>query len=162
MPANLNPDDTDVLRDGEFMALNRAATGCVRAGNDQTWVLGGSSLSAAGFSNLPSYMLYAERGRTDIQSIGGGGKVPLIWRGTYEVNTQLYSETLDTATAFEVGNRLAVISDPAENGGYATFSVVGFHATQGFTVGYVTKRVADNGSNGLRMFCQAGGFGIGV
>src|SRR5215204_6523746 len=82
--ALLNPNNANPLIDGEWLELD-------------------SSYKAArgtGEAAVPSWVLFAERGRYDTQSIG---KVPLLFNGGYEAETKVY-----TATGLAVGNALVV------------------------------------------------------
>src|SRR5688500_13639350 len=70
-PTLLNPVGTNPLLDGEWLQLNSSYK---------------LTRGAAGDVAVPSYQLFAERGRYDTQSIG---KVPVLFIGGYEAETDI-------------------------------------------------------------------------
>lgn len=175
MPANLQPGDADVLRDGELLSLaggTAALTYRMRRAASVATECGGAANPAGDTAavNVPAWFLYAERGRTDIQAFADP-KVPVIWRGSFEADTQLYDVT--NLAAMVPGVRLVCVRADAEAAGYANFSVLRTmvrndtpatpaDATGGMTFGFVTRASAFNGTRGVRFFGQAGGFGFNV
>jgi len=185
MPANILPntvleDDgataAKALLDGEWMKLS-AGGKITRAGVSAT--------KSAAYGGL-LFPLYAEKGRTDIQALS---KVPVIFGGTFEADTTI-ALTGDQGN-FAIGDRLVVIQGLCEAAGYAKYSVLAIGTSQvlatsgtipmavyepdlladttgslvtsvraGMTVGYVTR--AWNATSGLRVYCRAGGFGVGA
>lgn len=162
MPDSLNPDDPLVLRDGEWLTWTADGKQMIRACIGVT-IGGDDGLSAAGFYQRPSWPLYAERGRSDIQAVAGGGKLPILYTGFFEADTQLYH--IDDLANLTVGKRLVVVAGNPDLAGLTHFSVLSSDngaAGQGMTVGFVTRAPGDNGGKGLRVYCQAGGFGFGT
>jgi hypothetical protein len=117
--ALLNPNNANPLIDGEWLELDtnyKAARG-------------------TGEAAVPSWVLFAERGRYDTQSIG---KVPLLFNGGYEADTKVY-----TSTGLAVGNALVV--QDVTVGGLTKRGVAKLGAGGGehLIVGYVTRVLSD-------------------
>jgi len=144
---------TDALVDGEWMQLTSDGLKVTRA-----------TAGAETPVDVPSWPLYAERGRTELMALN---KVPLIWRGSFEVDTHMYKQE-DSALA--VGLRL-VAEGVAEAGGTVAVSQLGtgaFYsvaaalaitadaAACGRTIGFVTRPKANNGDRGMRIYCSLG------
>lgn len=68
----LNPNNANPLLDGEWLEWNNSNKAIRSGGNKLTWVL------------------FAERGRTDTQAIG---KAPVLYEGSYEADTLIFDGT---------------------------------------------------------------------
>jgi hypothetical protein len=91
VPSLLNPNAANPLVDGEWLQL------------DSTYKVGrGADGSGVHEAIVPSWQVFAERGRYDTQAIG---KVPLLFIGGYEAET-----TVCNLTGITVGEAL-VVSD---------------------------------------------------
>lgn len=77
----LQPTNANPLEMGEWLMLNSSSYALVRSDG-----------------SLPSWVMYAEKGRSDTQAIG---KTPVLFLGTYEAETLIY-----TATSLVVGSAL--------------------------------------------------------
>ena len=112
----LNPNNTNPLIDGEFVALNTAYQ-IARAGNQ-----------------VLAFAVFAERGRFDTQSIG---KTTVLFGGTYEVDTRVFDSTgLALGAGLQTNNNVTV--DGKVKSGVSN------HAG-GPVIGYVTRLPANNG-----------------
>lgn len=111
-PTILNPNATNPLLDGEWMSIDSSYKAARGSGNQA----------------VPTWQVFAERGRYDTQAIG---KVPFLFIGGYEAET-----TICTLTGIGIGDALIVgdvtvsgqtkqglIKCPASSG---TYLVVGF------------------------------------
>jgi hypothetical protein len=116
----LNPNGANPLLDGEFMELHATNPKTViRAGGDKL-----------------SWAVWAERGRSDTQSIG---KVPLLYMGSYEADTLIMDDT-----ALGHGDPLMV-----DDVTIATLTKSGLIKHGGGTelvVGYVMRLPSQNGN----------------
>lgn len=130
------PLNTTAFVDGEWFILNtsyQAARAC--------------AINAAGnFPTQTSYVLFAERGRTDVLA-SSARKVPLILMGDYEADTRIFDATLvvsgGAAITF-VGQPLKVAS--IDIGGKIVCGLVGAVAGDAEPiVGRVTRLPANNG-----------------
>lgn len=148
-PTLANPLNALALVDGEWMTLDSSYK-LVRAA-DLTQAAG---TVAASF--IP-YVLWAERGRNDIQA-NVGFKAPIIKLGFYEASTRVYDAALGGGiTAYGQALKVAVV----EIGGRKYSGLMG-HAGKTDSdpvVGYVEKLPDDNGGklrfrSGSRTFGQ--------
>lgn len=98
--AILNPDDANPLLDGEWLSLD-AAYKLVRY-SDTTAVVGGATINYG--VTVPSFQVFAERGRYDTQAIG---KVPVLMIGGYEAETTIAN---DPAGTMAVNDALIIAS----------------------------------------------------
>ncbi len=74
-PTILNPNNANPLLDGEWLSLNTSAYKLERG---------------SGTLAVPSYQVFAERGRYDTQ---GAQKVPVLFIGSYEAETSIYNSS---------------------------------------------------------------------
>ncbi len=144
MPANLKPSagttTNPAILDGEWMELTTAYK-LTRAG-----------VGAA--SPNPVWPVYTEKGRSDVMGIN---KLTVIWRGTYEVNDNIYM--LSDRANQTVGTKLMVVEGAVVSGGSAKHSCLkewaaGASAT---VVGVVTK-AAGSDSDPVRIYCAPFGW----
>jgi len=119
-PTLLNPNNANPLYDGEWLQLDtnyKAARGADGSGVHEAIV--------------PSWQLFAERGRYDTQSIQ---KAPLLFIGGYEAETSIY-----LVTGLSIGDPL-VVQDVTIDGvtkrGLAKLPV---GSGEHMIVGYVTR-----------------------
>lgn len=115
----LNPNGANPLLDGEFMEHDATTP---------TKVIRGAGLKL-------SFAVFAERGRSDTQSIG---KVPLLYMGAYEADTLIMDDT-----ALAHGDPL-MVNDVT----IATLTKSGLKKHGGgseLTVGYVLRLPSQNG-----------------
>lgn len=117
--ALLNPNNANPLIDGEWLELNseyKAARG-------------------SGEQDAPAWVVWAERGRYDTQSIG---KVPLLFCGGFEAETKVY-----TAAGLAVGDAL-VVQDVTVGGlTKRGLAKLGAGVGQHMIFGYVTRVLTD-------------------
>jgi hypothetical protein len=121
-PALLKPNDANPLVDGEFLELDGSY----------------KMARGVGVAAVPSYAVFAERGRYDTQTIG---KVPMLYLGAYEADTLIFDGTgiVSAGQALEVGD--VTIGGLVKRGLKL--------ATIGLVVGYVSRLPAAN-NNKLR------------
>lgn len=115
----LNPVASNPLIDGEWLELDsnyKAARG-------------------SGEAAVPSFVLFAERGRYDTQSIG---KVPLLFIGGYEAETQVCD-----LTGLAVGNGLVVQDVTVSSLTRRGLAKLGTGSGEHLVFGYVTKVLTD-------------------
>lgn len=136
-PTLANPLNAVALVDGEWMTLNTTGTKIQRATDIATPDDEATALS---------WPLWAERGRTDVQAIGGR-KMPLLWMGAWEFNTRIF----DASAAVGTGSTITAIGQPLKVatitlGGRNYTGLVGSDSSDSgaIVVGYVTKLPADN------------------
>lgn len=146
----VNPDNTLVLTDGEWMTLDSSyklvrAADVAAAGN------------AAAATNL-QFPLWAEQGRYDVQAMAER-KPPVLWMGGWEFETRVF----DPAAVVNGGAAISALWQPLKVAsitiGARVYSGLVGHAGAADTdlvVAYVTKLPADNGG-WLRI---RGGFGF--
>lgn len=113
----VNPNNANPLMDGEFMALDSSYK-LVRA-------------SSLGFG----FALFVERGRMDVQAIG---KATVLFGGTYEADTRVFTTAGITAVGQKVEISDSVSVDSLTKSGLKIF-------TTGEVVGFVTRLPANNG-----------------
>lgn len=118
-PTLLDPNNANPLLDGEFLEL------------DSSYKM----IRHAGGANLP-FVVFMERGRYDTQAIG---KTTLLFGGTYEANTRIFTGTPALGAGLEVDT---VTIDTLSKSGLATFNGGGGE----LNVGYVTRTAATNGA----------------
>lgn len=116
-PTLVNPNNANPLMDGEFMNLDSAYK-LIRA----------ASLSMG-------FALFVERGRMDVQAIR---KATVLFGGTYEADTRVFTTAGITAVGQKVEISAAVTVDTLTKSGLKIF-------TTGEVVGYVTRLPANNG-----------------
>jgi hypothetical protein len=119
----VNPNGSNPLLDGEFLMYNTSKHAIRSDGSALSWVV------------------FAERGRSDVQAIG---KVPVLYIGRYEADTLIF----DTAGGLALGNPLKV-ADVTYSGG--TKSGLKLNGGGSLIIGYVTRMPATNGLK-LRFF----------
>ena len=91
-PTLLNPQNANPVLDGEWLSLDSSYK-LIRAAGA---TLGG----VAGVVSMPSWQLFAERGRYDTQAIG---KAPLLFIGGHEAETSICD-----VTSLNIGDGLVV------------------------------------------------------
>lgn len=132
-PNLANPYNTNALVDGEWMTLN-SSNKMLRAVD----VVGGAPGDAA---VLPSWPLWAERGRTDVQARGERSST-LLWLGQWEFDTRIFN-----AAAMTLMGRVSVAVIALGGKQYSGLVANGTIATPGLgiTVGVITRLPATNG-----------------
>jgi hypothetical protein len=132
-PDLFNPFNTNALVDGEWMTLN-SSNKMLRAVD----VVGGSPGDAA---VLPSWPLWAERGRTDVQARGERG-ASLLYLGQWEFDTRIF-----LATSMALLGRVSVAVVSLGGKQYSGLIANGTIASPGagITVGVITRLPATNG-----------------
>jgi hypothetical protein len=129
-PTLANPLNALALVDGEWMTLD-ASNKLVRACNVAT---------AGNAATGPSWVYWAEKGRTDVQA-GGNRKGPVFWLGEWEADTRIYLSTsmtqlgLVSVASVDIGGK--IVSALVDNGTFAS-------AGAGVTVGIITRLPATN------------------
>jgi hypothetical protein len=137
-PTLTQPLNALALVDGEWMTLNSSYQ-ILRACD----VTSGTAAAA-----VRSFPLFAERGRSDVQSMSLH-KMPLLFRGDYEFDTRIF----DASATNNSGAAITTIMQPLK---VATITIgsrnyVGLIGHSGLStsldpiVGYVTKLPANNG-----------------
>jgi hypothetical protein len=121
----INPNSTNPLILGEFLELNSAYQMVRGAANPSLW---------------PSFAVFGERGRTDMQALG---KAPMLYMGTYEAQTKVMDDT-----GLVVGDALEV--QDVTFGSLTRRGLIEF--TAGYIVGRVTRLPANN--NGYLRFIR--------
>lgn len=106
-----------------------------------------ASVAGAGnLATLPSYVVWSERGRTDVLA-SSQRKVPLLWLGDFEADTRLF----DAAVALSGGAAITTVGQPLKVasisiGGKIVCGLVGAVVGDGEPiVGRVTRLPASNG-----------------
>jgi hypothetical protein len=122
--ANLNPNGSNPLLDGEWLALN-----------DSYQLTRGALGSGAELGKL-SFQLFAERGRYDTQAIG---KVPVLFIGGYEAETDI----VNSPHGLLVGDPVTV-ADVVVGGLHKNGLIKATGAGTHWVVGWVT-RLPSNG-----------------
>lgn len=134
-PNLANPLNALALVDGEWMALT-AAHKLARAA-DLTQADG---VVAASF--VP-YVLWAERGRTDIAA-NSGFKAPILWLGFYQADTRVYDAAHGhTINAVDQPLKVAVVTIGTRK--YSGLIGHGGKADTDAVVGYVERLPTNNG-----------------
>ena len=126
-----NPQTATALIDGEWMTLD-ASYKLVRA----------ADISAAGnAATAPSWPLWAEKGRYDVQSLGEPGG-PVVYLGAWEADTTVFD-----ASGMTVGGYVSVSSVDIGGTIYSGLVANGTAGTPGagVTVGVVTRLPTANG-----------------
>lgn len=133
VPVNLlNPLDANPLIDGEWLSLDSSYS--LERGTDDGTV---SEIL------VPSWPLFAERGRYDTQAIG---KSPVLYLGMYEAQTRVVD-----STSLGVGDRLIVKDitiDTLTRKGLAKAGTTGGH--DHMIVGHVTRIIGAGASLRVR------------
>lgn len=119
-PAQLNPSNTNPLVDGEYLELDTTEYKLKRG---------------SGEAAVPSWVLFAEKGRYDTQAVG---KVPVLFQGGYEAETKVY-----TAAGLAVGNALVVQDVTYQSLTRRGLAKLGAGAGQHLIFGYVTRIFTD-------------------
>lgn len=131
-----NPSGANPLVDGEWMVIDsnyKAAVACDRS-------------AAGNVATQTAYVVFAESGRFDIQSMAET-KVPLLYLGDYEADTRIF----DAAAAVSGGAAITFVGQPLkvasiDIGGIIKIGLVGAVAGDGEPiVGRVTRLPANNG-----------------
>lgn len=137
-PTLADPLNAVALVDGEWMVLNATGDKIQRAS-----VIGTPGNAAAS----RSYPLWAERGRYDVQAIGGR-KMPLLWLGSWEFNSRIF----DAAAVVGSGAAITLVDQPLKVAtvtiGTRNYTGLVGHGGSGdsnIIVGYVTRLPANNG-----------------
>jgi hypothetical protein len=132
-PDLANPFNANALVDGEWMTLT-SANKMQRAVD----VVGGSPGDAA---TLPSWPLWAERGRTDVQARGERAST-LLYLGQWEFDTRIFN-----ATSMVLLGRVSVAVIALGGKQYSGLVANGTVASpgSGITVGIITRLPATNG-----------------
>lgn len=166
MPGSVLPTDyledddataTHPILDGEFLTLTDA---------------GKAVRPADGVVTLPSFPVYAERGRSELMAIN---KVPLIYMGSFEAETWAVQNDTDDWSAASFGDRLVVNSATTIGPDTGTPMVTGSFfsvphllpyqdddtslddaADQGNTIGHVVRPWGGSASGGVRIYCSLG------
>lgn len=147
-PALADPYNANCLIDGEWMVVNDVNK--LQRATDIA-VAGAKALS--GSHKVPSYALFAERGRTDVQALR---KPPILYGGWYEAETRIFDATAKSTGAPEVqypaisyvGQPLqvaTVILGTRYLSGLVGADVDEFGANHPMVVGYVTRLSTTNG-----------------
>lgn len=135
-PTLADPLNAVALVDGEWMVLN-----------DSYKIVRASNISSVGDpATQTSYVLFAERGRYDVQALSSR-KMPVVFMGEYEVETRIF----DAAATVGSGAAISATGQPLK---VATITI----GTRNFTglvgagtsdtdpiVGRVTRLPANNG-----------------
>lgn len=111
----LNPDSAEPLVDGEWLGLT----------NYQAVRLSGEAL-------VPTYPVWAERGRYDVQAIQ---KVPLLMGPLFEADTDI----VNTSHGLSVGSPLVVADVTAAGGTKKGLILAAGVGVQHLVVGWVTR-----------------------
>lgn len=118
-PALLNPGNANPIVDGEWLTLDTAY----------------KAIRGAGEAAVPSWQVFAERGRYDTQAIG---KVPLLFLGGYEAETKVAN-----LTGMDVGDGLVVADVTFQSLTRRGMAVLGAGAGNHLIFGYVTRVFSD-------------------
>jgi hypothetical protein len=118
----VNPNGTNPILDGEWLMYDNAKHAIRSDGSSLSWVV------------------FAERGRTDVQALG---KVPVLYLGRYEADTLIFD-----AAGLAHGNALMVADVTYLS---TTRSGLKKQASTPLTIGYVTRMPSVNGQK-LRFF----------
>jgi hypothetical protein len=124
VPSLLNPNNANPLLDGEWLQLDtnyKAARGADGSGTHEAVV--------------PSWQLFAERGRYDTQAIG---KVPLLYLGLYEAECKIVD-----VTGADVGDALVVQDVTFQTLTRRGLKVLGAGSGEHLIFGYVTRVYSD-------------------
>jgi hypothetical protein len=147
-PALVDPYNANCVIDGEWMIVNDVNK--LQRATDIA-VAGAKALN--GVHKAPSYALFAERGRTDVQALR---KNVVLYGGWYEAETRIFDASLKAAGAPEtqypaisyVGQPLqvaTVIIGTRYLSGLVGADVDEFGANHPIVVGYVTRLSTNNG-----------------
>jgi len=129
-PTLLNPNNANPLLDGEWLQLDssyKAARGADGSGTHEAIV--------------PSWQLFAERGRYDTQAIG---KAPVLFLGGYEAECKVVD-----VTGASVGNALVVQDVTFQSLTRRGLKVLGVTSGEHLIFAYVTRVFTDR----LRYWC---------
>ncbi len=129
-PAILNPYDASPLFDGEWLILN----GSYQLVRD------------TGETVVPSFQVFAERGRYDTQAIG---KVPVLFLGGYEFETDVMNATHGFSLGYKAVVDVVDMGDGVDRCGLA----VPAGATQHLVVAWATRIIS---STRVRFWKPAG------
>jgi hypothetical protein len=132
-PDLATPNAADVLLDGEWMVLNAAYQ-----------ILRATDITVPGdMAALPSFPLFAERGRYDVQAIAGR-KMPILFRGEYEFDTRIFDAAAGAGiTAVLQPLKVSTVAIGARS--YSGLVVHNGAADADPIMGYVTRLPANNG-----------------
>ncbi len=131
VPTLLNPTNANPLIDGEWLNLN--ASYQLERGTDDGTV---------NAMILPSFPLFAERGRYDTQAIG---KSPVLFLGMYEAQTRVA-----TLAGMAVGDVLEVGDQTVDSLTRKGLQEITVDAGQHLTIGMVTRIVGTGASQKVR------------
>jgi len=138
-PTLANPDNANALVDGEWMTLD----------NNSQLIRAAAIAMAGTAAALRSWVLFAQRGRYDVQAMAGH-KTDILWLGDYEADSTVFDAAAAVgmgAAVTAVGQGLKVAS--VTIGGTVFSGLVGHGGTAGGDtdplVGYVTRLPANNG-----------------
>lgn len=129
-PALLNPNNANPLLDGEWLQLDtnyKLARGADGSGTHEAIV--------------PSWQLFAERGRYDTQSIG---KAPVLFLGGYEAECKVVSLTSAAVGAALVVQDVTFLGQTRRG-----LAVLGAGTGEHLIFGYITRTFTDR----LRYWC---------
>lgn len=153
-PAHANPFNAAALVDGEWMYIN--GSGKIARACDITQAAGTVGAQAR------SYVLWAERGRTDVQA-SSSKKAPVLFSGDMEMYTRIYDSALgSTITAPGQSLKVAVVELTDTDGNTRKYSGLMRHAGTGDNdpvVGFVTE--IPSAANGYKLKFQLGGRTVG-
>jgi hypothetical protein len=113
---SLHPDAAEPLLDGEWLALNSSY----------------QAVRGVGEQLVPTYPVFAERGRYDVQAIG---KVPLLFAGMFEFDTDI----VNTPHGLLLGDPVVVADVTAAGGTKKGFIKPAGVGAQHLVVGWVTR-----------------------
>lgn len=136
-PALADPVNAVALVDGEWMVLNNAYK-----------IVRGSAIGAVGDPALQtSYVLFAERGRYDVQAMAVR-KMPIIFMGEFEADTRIFNAAVVIGSGAIIANagqplKVATITIGARN--FTGLVGHGGAADPHPIVGRVTRLPASNG-----------------
>lgn len=124
-PAQLNPNNANPLLDGEWLQLDATEYKLAR----------GADGAGAHPAIVPSWQLFAEKGRYDTQSIG---KVPVLFMGGYEAETKVAD-----LTSLVPGSALEVADVTFQSLTRRGLVLAGTGAGEHLIFGYVTRVFSD-------------------
>ena len=141
------------LLDGEFVGLNSEYK-AAREGAASV-VAGGQAVNpaaAGGVSEMPWWVFWLERGRTDMRAID---KLTVLFGGAYEAD--LGAAVLNPADTFEVGDKLYVnwLSDGADINRRRGLTKIR-QGTDGVVHGYVTRVYSAGSTFAMRAYINIG------
>jgi hypothetical protein len=129
-PSILNPNNANPLLDGEWLQYDATGKG-----------IRGADGSGTHEAIIPSWQVFAERGRYDTQAIG---KCPVLYIGGYEAECKIVD-----LTGADVGDPLVVQDVTFQSLTRRGLKVLGVGAGEHLIFGYITKVFADR----IRYWC---------